>query len=179
MAEMIRGKPVHEPMPKPAHDPRTHKPPRAVLTVEPTRVVRTWVMDSLDVIPVRASYKGRVDADAEACRLQYITDGAGMAMTYQEKFAQAQGVAALGEAAANALTVEDRNAQFPTLSASVGLEAATLWDCAQLVLLKYAAFAQVSRIIEAARLSGKKAIGDASDVAAVKAAYEAITWPTP
>lgn len=102
-----------------------------------------------------------------------------MALTYQEKFAQAQAVAAMGESAADSLSAQDREAQFPTLSASVGIEAETLHDCAQLVLTRYAAFAQVSFAIERARLSGKAAIAAAPDAASARAAYEAITWPTP
>ncbi len=126
-----------------------------------------------------AEYAARVDADAEACRLRFITPGAGMAMTYAEKFAQAQAVDAMGEAAANALSVEDREAQFPTLSASVGIEAPTLWACAQLVIERYAAFAQLSLVIERTRLAGKAAIKAASSVDAVRVAYGAIAWPTP
>jgi hypothetical protein len=141
----------------------------------------TWLTpDSTpSVDELQTTYKKRVDSDAEACRLRYITPGDGMVMTYQEKFAQAQAVAAMGQTDANAMSKEDREAQFPTLSASVGLEAPTLWDCAQLVLGKYAAFEQLSLVIERTRLAGKKAISDASDGAAVIAAYEALTWPTP
>lgn len=127
----------------------------------------------------KQKYLDRVDADAEACRLRYITPGAGMAMTYQEKFAQAQAVAAMGAAAADALTQAERESQFPTLSASVGLEAPTLSECADLVLARYAAFAQLSLVIERTRLQGKAFISAASDGAAVVAAYEALTWPTP
>lgn len=121
----------------------------------------------------------RVDDDAEVTRSRYITAGSGMAMVYQEKFAQAQAVAAMGETAANAMSQADRESQFPTLSASVGIEAATLWACAQLVLAKYAQFAAFSLYIERARLAGKAAIASATDAASVRAAYAAITWPTP
>lgn len=131
------------------------------------------------IAATRQFYMSQVDVDAENVRLRYITPGSGMAMTYQEKFAQAQAVSAMGETAANSMSVEDREAQFPTLSASVGIEAATLWGAAQRVLTAYAAFAQLSLVIERARLSGKKAVSDASDAAGVRAAYEAITWPTP
>jgi hypothetical protein len=124
-------------------------------------------------------YAGKVDSDAESARLRFITGGAGMGMTYQEKFAQAQGVSAMGEQAANAMSQEDREAQFPTLSASVGIEAPTLWDAAQLVLQKYTEFVQLSLVIERTRLAGKAAIKAASDVQGVRAAYEAIAWPTP
>lgn len=132
---------------------------------------------SLDAI--RRGLQARVDADAEAVRLRYITAGSGMAMVYQEKFAQAQAVNAMGETAANAMSQADREAQFPTLAASVGLEAPTLWGCAQLVLAKYAAFAALSLTIEKARLTAKAQIAAASNVQGVRSAYEAIAWPTP
>ena len=54
----------------------------------------------------------------------------------------------------------------------------TLWACAQLVIAKAEAWADLSYSIERARIVGKKTISDASDAAAAQAAYEAITWPT-
>ena len=120
-----------------------------------------------------------VDATAEETRLLFLTPGSGMMMTYQEKFAQAGAVQAMGEAAANGMSQLEREEQFPTLAASVGIEGPTLWACAQLVLTKYTEFAQLSGVIERTRLAGKRAISDASDAAGVRAAYEAITWPTP
>jgi hypothetical protein len=116
-----------------------------------------------------------VDADAETARLRYITAGAGMAMTYAEKKDQALAVLQMGEAAANALA-NNGAAEFPTLSASVPLEAQSLYAAAQLVISKYEQWAALSRVIETTRLAGKKAISDASDVASAKAAYEAILW---
>ena len=128
---------------------------------------------------IKIALKKKVDADAERTRLQWITPGDGMALTYKEKHEQAQAVEAMGEAAANALSQVDREARFPTLAASVGIEASTLWGCAVLVIQRYEQFAALSGTIERARLGGKKAISDASDGAAANAAYEAITWPTP
>lgn len=119
----------------------------------------------------------QVDADAERVRLRYITPGVGQSMTYLEKHNQAIAVEAMGEAAANALSEQDRTAQFPTLSASVGIEAATLWDCAQIVVQTYEAWAALSNQIERTRLMGKRSISLASDAAAAQAAYEAIAWP--
>jgi hypothetical protein len=128
---------------------------------------------------VKVGYKRRVDDDAETCRLRFITPGSGMAMTYQEKHAQAQAVQDLGIDAADSMTDRDASQQFPTLFASVGIEAPTLYACAELVIERYELFAAVSGLIESARLGGKKAISDASDAASARAAYEAITWPQP
>jgi hypothetical protein len=127
---------------------------------------------------VKTRYRSMIDDDAEGVRLRYVTPGAGMAMTYQEKFAQAQAVAAMGEQSANAMSEADRLEQFPTLAASVGIEESTIYACAQLVLARYAAFAAMSYQIERARLQGKAAVAAASDVQGVVAAYEAVAWPT-
>lgn len=124
----------------------------------------------------KTSLKTRVAQDAEAHRLKYITAGSGKAMTYIEKHAQAVSVRDLGEAAANALTEQDRISQFPTLAASVGVEANTLWDCAQIVIARYEDWALLSYQIERTELSGKRAIDDAPDVASAEAAYRAIQW---
>lgn len=138
------------------------------------RIVRSTPEPSLS--DLKAQLSKQVDTDAEAVRQKYITPGDGMAMTYQEKHAQARAVIAMGETAANALTEAERDDQFPTLSASVGIEASTLFACAQLVVTRYEAFADLSRVIERTRLAGKKAIGEASDHASARAAYAGITW---
>lgn len=126
---------------------------------------------------VKAQLSKQVDADAEVVRLKYITPGAGMVLTYQEKHAQARAVNQIGEAAANALTDAERFDLFPTLAASVGTEAVTLWSAAQTVIQCYEAYADISYGIERARLAAKKAISEATTAAAARAVYEAITWP--
>ena len=125
---------------------------------------------------VKDRLRAQIDRDAELARLRYITPGAAMAMTYQEKHAQARAVDAMGEAAANALSEVERTAQFPTLAASVGSEANTLWACAQLVIDKYEAWATISHVIESTRLTAKKAVGDAVDADAARTAYSAVVW---
>jgi hypothetical protein len=127
-------------------------------------------------IDLTSYWLSRVDDDAERVRMRYLTPGSGMAMTYAEKRDQANAVHGIGQAAANALSEAERVAQFPTLAASVGLEGATLWDCAQIVIAKTEAWADLSHAIERTRLLGKKAISDASDAASARAAYEAIEW---
>lgn len=135
-------------------------------------------LDQAKLPLIQAKLKRRIDDDAEAVRLQHITPGYGMGLTYREKFAQAQSVYAAGEAAANAMTVADRVAAYPTLAASVGIEAPTLWECAALVITRFATFAQLSYVIESRRLGGKKAVGDAKTIEAAQSAYEAVSWKT-
>lgn len=120
-----------------------------------------------------------VNQAAESVRLRYLTPGAGMALTYQEKFAQANAVYGLGEQAANAMSEADRLQQFPILARSVGIECETLWACAMLVLERYQQFNEVAGTIEANRLTGIAAIKAAASVQGVQTAHEAIAWPTP
>lgn len=127
--------------------------------------------------PIKTRYHALLDEAAENVRLRYVTPGAAMAQVYREKLEQAEEVMASGEEAANALDEPARMATYPTLAASVGIEAPTLWECAQIILAKYQQLGTPSYAIERTRLAGKKAIADATDEAGVKAAYEAVTWP--
>lgn len=126
---------------------------------------------------LKATFKNKIDADAEAVRMRHLTPGTGMSMTYAEKRDQANAVYAMGEAAVIAMSTQDQVEQFPTLAASVGLEAPTLWACALLVIAKSEAWTTLSYAIERTRLAAHKAIRDAADVDTLKAAYEVITWP--
>lgn len=164
---------------RPACDDQIETISGPVYVIEPTRVLRQWTVTPRDLEPTRNAFLARLDADAENIRLRYITTGAGMSLVYQEKFAQAQAVSAMGKEAANALSKEDREAQFPTLAASVGTEAAGMWECAELVLARHTQFAALSLHIERARLAGKAAIKSASTVQSVREAYGAVAWPIP
>ena len=132
-----------------------------------------------DLTALKHELRVSIARDAETTRQKFITPGSGKAMDYLEKHNQANAVHDLGQEVANALSESDRRAQFPTLAASVGREAPTLWECAQIVIARYEAWATISYDINTAELDGKIAIRDASDAAAARAAYEAITWPSP
>ena len=146
-----------------------------IVEADRLRIVRSWTAEQLSGLKQRLLVA--VDEAAERVRLRYITPGPGMVMTYQEKHAQARAVDGLGQGAANALSAQEAQAQFPTLAASVGIEAATLWDCAQLVIQRYEAFATLSYGIEQARLQGKAAVAAATTAAEAQAAHDAVTWP--
>lgn len=137
------------------------------------------VIVTKDISDLKTRLRAQVVADAESCRQRFITPGSGKAMDYLEKHNQANTIHDLGQEVATALSESDRRAQFPTLAASVGREAPTLWECAQIVIARYEAWATISYDINTAELDGKIAIRDASDAAAARAAYEAITWPSP
>lgn len=125
---------------------------------------------------LKTDYAAAVDVQAERIRLKYITRGDGMVMTYREKLEQAEQAVAQGQSAIDALSTEEEKAAYPTLSASVGIEADTLWECANLVLSTYQQWANISYEIEKIRLSAKKAINEAVTVEDVHAAYDAIDW---
>ena len=92
-------------------------------------------------------------------------------------FRSALAVQQMGEAAASALA-DSGAAQYPVLAASVPLEAPTLWAAAQLIISRYEAYMTIGGRIKRAAVEAKKAIADAPDAAAAKAAYEAVQWPS-
>jgi hypothetical protein len=143
------------------------------VTYNGTVVVKVFQAPSLQ--SVKSDLIGRLDTDAERVRKKYKTEGTGMAMTYQEKKDQALAVIQMGEAAANALA-NDGAAEFPVLSASVPVEAVSLYAAAELVISKYEQWSVLAGIIERTRNNAKKSISDASDAASARAAYEAIIW---
>lgn len=141
------------------------------------KVVKGWAKTTPDLATLKANLKSLVDGEAESIRLKYITPGVGQAMTYREKLEQAEQVIEDGEDAANALLADDARSQYPTLSASIGVEAATLWQCANLVWQTYQQWAALSHAIEKARLTAKQAIEVAETVDAAYQAHAGAAWP--
>lgn len=118
-----------------------------------------------------------IDEAAEVDRLRSMTAGNGMVMTYQEKLSQARAVLALGEAAAVALSTDEAIASYPTLAASVGIEAGNLWQAAQTVVARYGLFARRSYAVERGRLTAKAAIQAAGSREEALAAHAALGFP--
>jgi len=116
----------------------------------------------------RAAAKQAIDEAAERCRLQWITGGAGQAMVYQQKRAEADRYLAEGGDPAG----------YPILSASVGIEAADVAGVAALVAGTTAAWTGIAAGIERLRLSAKKAVGLATTWAEIDAA-STVAWPAP
>ena len=123
----------------------------------------------VDLDALRAGVLSSIDAQAETERLKYITAGAGMAVTYQEKLAQAR--AALADA-------NRTPGEYPLLEASVGIEADTVEDVASLVVARYNQWVLIGAAIEATRLGAKKAASDAQTAEEIRAAGSP-TWPAP
>ncbi|WPE19973.1 hypothetical protein [Shinella zoogloeoides] len=112
--------------------------------------------------------KARIDEAAELARLKYITPGAGQAMTYQQKAA---------EAAACMADEDPQPELYPLLAAEVGITASTLAGVALAVSQAYAQWAVIGAAIEAARLGAKAAVDAAIDAPAVYAVAGTIVWP--
>ncbi len=119
---------------------------------------------------IKALLRTAIDAAAETERLKYITPGAGQAMTYQAKAAEAKAFLAAEEPQA---------ADFPLLSAEVGITADSLAGVAQIVAGAYSQWQVIGAAIEATRLGGKASIEGAADAEAAQAAFEAVNWPAP
>ena len=107
----------------------------------------------------------RIDAAAEAERAKYLTPGAGQAMVYQQKQAEAHAWQA------------NPNGTYPHLTAEIGITGATLEEVAQTVLAMEAGWTQVSSAIEATRLAAKAVVRTCTTPAEVEQTVTGITWP--
>ncbi|MGV6871745.1 hypothetical protein ACUSIJ_03510 [Pseudochelatococcus sp. B33] len=129
-------------------------------------VTRIYTSEPIDLAALKSALKAQIDAAAEAERTRYITPGAGQAMTYQAKAAEALRYAESAGAGA-----------YPLLSAEVGITGATLADVAAVVSGAHAQWLAIGSRIEAARLAAKAAVEAAGNEAAARAV--APDWPQP
>lgn len=116
---------------------------------------------------VKRDTKADIDEAAERARLKYITPGAGQAMTYAEKAAQARQCLA---------AADPQEADYPLLAAEIGITAASLVDVAAVVVAAHSAWIEIGAAIEGIRLQAKAAVDVAEDAAAVHAAAD-VGWP--
>jgi len=127
-----------------------------------------------DLATVKDQIKAQIDAAAEAARLQFITAGAGQALTYSRKETQARDCLA---------NYDDQSppseGTYPALDAEVDITADSILGVAAIVVANADAWAPAGDAIETIRLGGKKGVVDAADLAAAYAVYDAITWPAP
>lgn len=122
--------------------------------------------------PMRAILRARVDAEAEAVRLRFVTPGAGQAMEYQEAIAQAQAYV-LDPAGSYPMVQSDVDAG--TIDPRTGLAVATLAEAADLIIWMFAQWQIAGAAIRTARLAAKTAIGAATTLPDLLAAA-AIDW---
>jgi len=131
----------------------------------PTQV---WQATARTLAEVQAAALTRIDVAAESHRLRHITPGAGQALAYNAKEAEAR--AAVADPAPDP-------AAYPHLAAEVGITAATLAEVAAVVVATADAWRAYSAAIEAARLGAKVQIRAAITPEAVLAAEAAVVWP--
>lgn len=142
---------------------------------EQTDSALQWVFDNAGVSigvtldAFKAVLKTEIDAAAERERGRYITAGAGQAMTYQQKASEA---VMLGD------DPSPNPADYPLLSAEVGITAPTLTEVGAVVRQAHGQWILLGAAIESARLGAKKAVDEAEDEATARAAAE-VVWPSP
>lgn len=116
---------------------------------------------------LRLTLTAKVDADAEAARLLWITAGSGQALTYEQKRAEAERMATDPTPQPDA---------YPLLAAEVGITADTLAAVGALVRARAAAWTAIAAQIESLRLQAKAAVMAATNAAEARAAA-VVNWP--
>lgn len=147
-----------------------------------------WLNNALVVIPATANplaaaqtaATASVNLAAEQARLQFITPGFGMMLSYMEKVQEAKSFLAAypTDAAFTAASPQPTAAEYPMIFAEVGITASDAFGVATVYQTKYAAWLVIGAQIEHLRLGALAAIAAATTFAEVQAAL-AITWPVP
>ena len=122
-----------------------------------------WETNPFDLAALAKHLRAQVDAEAEAFRAQFITPGAGQAMTYLRKEAEA------------AAYLADDTVPVPFLTAEAAATGVTVAALAAAVAAQAAAWLVVGPAIEGARIGAKKAIVQAGNIAAMHAAAQ-VDW---
>lgn len=110
----------------------------------------------------------KVDADAETARRKYLTDGMGQAVTYQAK---------AEEIRRYDVDTNPVKADYPFLSAEIGVTGASLSAVAEAVRGAVAAWSTHGPEIERVRLKAKADIAKATSPAIIQDIVSAIEWP--
>ena len=117
----------------------------------------------LDLSVLRDTAAANIDAQAEAVRQSILTPGAGQAMTYQRK-----------EAEARAWSLNN-DTTTPFLSAEAGARGMTIADLAAEVIQLADAWVAIGAAIEGLRMGAKAAVGRAANLGAIVAAGK-VEW---
>lgn len=150
-----------------------------VVAVEgtPVRVAGEWWQSwsvrpetGAELAAAKAEATARVDAEAEATRLLYVTPGSAQALVYEAKRHEAISLAA---------DPSPDPADYPLLSAEIGITAPTLAEVGDAVLEMAGQWRAIAAQIERLRLTAKAGIAAATTIGAVHAASSGIAWPQP
>ncbi|WP_246198159.1 hypothetical protein [Solidesulfovibrio aerotolerans] len=109
-----------------------------------------------------------IDDRAEALRSVVLTPGSGQMAAYQEKERQAR--ALLQDATPT-------EGEYPDIFNEIGITAASAGEVAMAVVAAAEKWRTFGRLVERARLAGKKAVSEATDPTGVLAARDGIVWP--
>lgn len=139
---------------------------RAVMVVPEAAIVG----DTIDLEPIRASLRARVDAEAERVRCMYVTPGSGQAMEYEAVKAEL-----LHYDAVIAAEGDPRPEDYPFVAADAAARGLSLAASFDEVRAARDAWAVAGSRIRAARLAAKAAIAAAATLSALAAA-SAIDW---
>lgn len=124
-----------------------------------------WEID-LDV--AKASACAAIDAAAESLRQAVLTPGAGQMAAYQAK--EAQATALLQDPTPT-------EAEYPDIFNEIGVTADSAAEVAAAVLAAAEKWRDYGRLVERARLVGKKAVQAAADAPGIVAARDGVAWP--
>lgn len=151
---------------EPSYNKATHTRTGPTYQIEADRVLRVWQVVPRDLDEVKTSIKAKIDLDAEAARLKYITAGSGQALEYREVAEETARYAATGGAG-----------EYPMLQASVSVgEAPSLAEAAALIAAREQGWAMIGAEIRRLRLTAKMAVTAAATVEQAAAAAE-VVWP--
>lgn len=117
---------------------------------------------TLDLDVIRADAIRRIDEDAERTRCLFLTPGAGQALTYQRKEAEANAYAADGT-------------EGPFLTAEAAARGITIAELAAEIRSQVDAWVLIGAEIEGRRMGAKAAVAAAPSVPAITAAAD-IDW---
>ncbi len=126
----------------------------------------------LSLDDVKLALIAKVDIEAEIARSRYITVGAGQALTYQSKLAEAKMLKAENPAMDEEFEV---TGEYPMLEAEIGVTASTITGVAAVILAANGAWSVIGSQIERSRLQAKAAIRAAQSVADAELAAQ-VTW---
>ncbi|WP_426126342.1 hypothetical protein [Pararhizobium sp. PWRC1-1] len=119
-----------------------------------------------DVEAARADAVSKIDRDAEAYRLRFITNGSGQVMAYQQKLSEAKAKLADDGIADTAI---------PHIVAEAAVDGVTLAEKAEQIVATFEGWQIVSASIERKRMGAKKAVAAAETAETITAAA-AVNW---
>lgn len=144
-------------------------PEGAELMMVPQQILLGRAWPNLDLAILRIALSNGIDAEAEQIRQRFLTPGAGQAMTYQRKEAEARAWMA------------DNTAPTPFLSAEAPARDVTVADLAAEVIMLADQWTAIGSAIEGLRMGAKAALQRAGTfgqiIAAAKVDWDSIRAP--